>query len=932
MTESVALVGREVELALVDTFLNTVPSRTPRSLLIEGEPGMGKTALWLQGLDSARARGFRTLVARPVEIETALSFTALADLFEAALDDALPHLPEPQHRALEIALLRRPADGPPDGRALGTAVLNALRALSKSSPLIVAVDDAQWLDSSSHGVLAFAARRLAGGRVGFMLTRRTNGDGSPLALESAVGERLERFSPAPLGVGSLNRLLQQRFGHTFSRPMVRRLCEVSAGNPFFTLELAQALEQQGAMRDSIRELPLPSTLREVVHDRLVSLPVAERRLLAGVAALSHPTFDLLAAATGRSLDASSLQRSFAARVVELDGDRLRFTHPLLGSVVYADTGAASRRRMHQQLAEIVSDPEEAAQHLALATTNGSDERVAAKLELAAVRVRARGAPDRAAGLLTRAVELTPDGDSRGRRRLLTAADCWADAGDSARAVPLLEAAIVSSRAGDERAEALARLGWIRCRNAGYREGSALFEEADREQATDTSVRISIEKGLSWTDEMLGDLAAADAHARAAVVLAEGIGDTQLEAQTLGDLAFIELLQGQAEFRGTFARALALESSRDELDPAAPARWIATRTRLFQSFALGWTDELDAARAAFREQRARADEQGHEHALPDILNWLGRIECFADRWRDGLVHAHEADAAAVQADVPVTRTYILATISLALAHLGEVEAARASLSEGLELAEQLETVPSRLELLTAKGFLEHSMGRPQDAHATLTALAAQAAAAGFALPATLRFHPDLVETAIEVGDLDGARSCSNQLRAGADTFGTPWMCAIAARCDGLVAAADGDLESALASLERALVEHERLPSRFEQGRTLLQQGIVLRRLKQKRAARDAIATASESFTKLSARLWAERAAHEHARISGSGPTRTGRLTETESRVAALVAAGHANKQVAAQLHVTVRTVESNLTSIYRKLGIRSRSQLAATLHG
>jgi DNA-binding CsgD family transcriptional regulator len=225
-----------------------------------------------------------------------------------------------------------------------------------------------------------------------------------------------------------------------------------------------------------------------------------------------------------------------------------------------------------------------------------------------------------------------------------------------------------------------------------------------------------------------------------------------------------------------------------------------------------------------------------------------------------------------------------------------------------------------------------MGRPQDAHATLTALASQAAAAGFALPATLRFHPDLVEAAIEVGDLAGARRCSSQLKACAGTFGTPWACAIDARCEGLVAAAEGDLERALASFEHALVEHERLPSSFERGRTLLQQGIVLRRLRQKRAARDAIATALEAFTKLGAPLWTERAAREQARISGSRRTRTSHLTETESRVAALVAAGQANKQVAAQLHVTVRTVESNLTSIYRKLGIRSRGQLAATLLG
>ncbi len=323
---------------------------------------------------------------------------------------------------------------------------------------------------------------------------------------------------------------------------------------------------------------------------------------------------------------------------------------------------------------------------------------------------------------------------------------------------------------------------------------------------------------------------------------------------------------------------------------------------------------------------------HEHVLPDILNWLGRVECFADGWRVGLGYAHEADAAAVQADLGVERPYVLATIGLAHAHLGEVDAARAALSEGLEVAQRFEVVPGRLELLAAKGFLELSLGQPGDAHQTLARLFDHASAAGFAQPATLRFHPDLVEAAFEVGDHDSARRCQSLLGACARSLKSPWACALNARCQGLVAAAEGDLAAALVLLDHALLEHERLPSQFERARTLLHHGIVLRRLRQKRAARESISAAQRTFDGLGARLWAERAGTELARISGSRPSVTRRLTETESRVAALVAAGHANKQVAAELYVTVRTVESNLTSIYRKLGIRSRSQLAAMLHG
>src|SRR5207248_314965 len=206
----------------------------------------------------------------------------------------------------------------------------------------------------------------------------------------------------------------------------------------------------------------------------------------------------------------------------------------------------------------VSDPEESAQHLALATER-PDARVAARLDEAAAIVRARGAPARAAELLTRAVELTPAEDRQIRVRRLGAADCWTDAGDAARAVPLLEAAIAESASGTETAEALARLGWIRCRSAGYRDGRTVFEQAADEPTNDSAVRISIAKGLGWADEMLGDLAAAEDHSRHAVALAEQMDDEATIAESLADLGFIQLLRGRPDFATTMRRALALDA-------------------------------------------------------------------------------------------------------------------------------------------------------------------------------------------------------------------------------------------------------------------------------------------------------------------------------------------------------------------------------------
>jgi ATP/maltotriose-dependent transcriptional regulator MalT len=719
------------------------------------------------------------------------------------------------------------------------------------------------------------------------------------------------------------------FDRAYSRPVVRQLREVSGGNPFFTLELARALDQAEPDPRALRALPLPRTLRELVHDRLASLPASERMVLLRVAALSQPTLDLLGKASGRLVDASSLRHSLDAKVVEIDGGRVRFTHPLLGSVLYADAGAPSRKQIHRQLADVVEDPEESARHLAL-TADRPDATVAASLDEAAKIVRARGAPDRAAELFMRAVELTPASDAKTRRRLLASADCWTDAGDAARAVPLLERALAVSHQGDERAEALARLGWIRCRNAGYRDGSVLFEEAAGEEATDPAVRISIEKGLAWADQMLGDLAAAEVHVRNAAALAETIGERELNAESLADLAFIEMLRGRRQFEETMSRALDFEGSEEVAEGLGRARWFDVRARWLNAMVLAWTDQLDDSRGTLLGLRSQAVELGHEHVLSYILNWLGRVDCFAGNWHDGLAYARESHDAAIQAGLAVEQPYALATIALANAHLGDVDGARVAISDGLDVAQRLEVVPAQLELLAVKGFLELSLGQPQEAHNTLAALANQTVAAGFAQPAVQRFHPDLVEAAIEVGDLEGARMHAAELEVCAKALKTPWARSLSARCEGLVVGAEGDLEAALDQLERALVEHARLPNAFERGRTLLHRGIVLRRLKRKRAARESIDSAVELFEQLGAKLWLKRARAELARISGISPKANNRLTETEQRIAALVASGHANKQVAAELYVTVRTVESNLTRIYKKLGIHSRSQLAARL--
>src|SRR5262245_38677063 len=241
-----ALVGRETELVEVERFLQRCAGGS-YALQIDGTAGVGKTALWLEGLATARRRSCVVLTARPVEIETKLSFAGLADLLEPVLDDVLPELPGPQRRAFEVALLITPARARPDPRGVAVAFLSALRTLAHDRRVLIAIDDWQWLDSSSQQVTAFAARRLGPEPVGFLITRRSD-EPSPSTqeLEPALPSRqLERISLGPLGVAALHRAIEADLGHALPRPLLRRIYEVSGGNPFFALEQARALREAG---------------------------------------------------------------------------------------------------------------------------------------------------------------------------------------------------------------------------------------------------------------------------------------------------------------------------------------------------------------------------------------------------------------------------------------------------------------------------------------------------------------------------------------------------------------------------------------------------------------------------------------------------------------------------------------------------------------
>ena len=408
------LVGREEELGAILQLLDA-PEQLPGAAVLPGEAGIGKTTLWLAGIDAAAARGYRILSARPSEAETPFSFAGLTDLLGSAAGDVLPELPPIQRRALEAALLLGESEIHADDRAVAAAFLGALRLLARDSPLCLAVDDIQWLDAASLAALRYALARLDDEPVAALLAVR--GD-LPAWLRRAVPEeRLRTVEVSGLSVGATHELLRARLDATFPRPTLIRLWETSGGNPFFALELASALQRRGGTLAPGEELPIPSDLDELLHARIDGLGAARARRRARCRRARRSDRALVEAAVGAASTPGSPRRS-TRRILELDGERLRFTHPLLGSAVAARQTPARRRSLHARLADVVPSAEERARHLALATAE-PDGDVASILEEAARTAHVRGAPAAAAELAEQALRLTPPSSpDDARRRLL----------------------------------------------------------------------------------------------------------------------------------------------------------------------------------------------------------------------------------------------------------------------------------------------------------------------------------------------------------------------------------------------------------------------------------------------------------------------------------------------------------------------------------
>ena len=627
------VVGREEELASLAQWLAS-PNALPGAFVLEGEVGIGKTTLWRRGVELAAAASYRVVSCSPSESETRLSFTAIGDLLEPFIEEATAALPEPQRRALAVALLLEAGDGPPpDPRAVAIAFLGAIRALSSDGSLAVAIDDVQWLDEPSAFALEFMLRRLRDERVAFLCGLR-NGDTRPaIALDRAVPEaRLRRLLVGPLSVGAVHRLLSDRLGLTLSRPKLRRVHELSGGNPFFALELGRAL-QRGAIQLEEGE-PLPGTLAALVQDRLATLTPEARGYLLVAATLAHPTLDLVARAVGYD-PSEALASVLADNVIELHRDGIRFTHPLFASAISAAADERERRALHRRLVGLVADADERAHHLAVGA-EGPDADTASVLEEAADRAGVRGAVTAAAELSEQARRLTPpDQEEERHRRTIQAAYHAFAAGESGRSRALLEDAFAEAPPGPRRAEVRYWLGRHLFYESDRRLAIELYRSALAESGNDHSLRARLEMGISDVLFLMReDLPAAAQYALSAVAYVERIGDPSAQVEALGSFGVADAIVGGGEWRDALARGVALERQ------GGPVR-LAETASFCLAVSLTWADDFNEARNIFRALRERASETAEDSALPWILANLSLAEFLAGHWEECGQLAQEA---------------------------------------------------------------------------------------------------------------------------------------------------------------------------------------------------------------------------------------------------------------------------------------------------
>jgi len=917
------LVGRGAELAVIERFAGRAGGE-PAALVLEGDAGIGKTTLWKAALDVARRAGFTVLTSAPTRSERGLTLGGLTDVLEPLDASILGRLPDPQRHALEVALLRiEPSGTLPDQRTLSVAVAGVLRLLTADAPLLIAIDDAQWLDESSGAILAYAIRRVPERPLGLLVSVRAEAADDGAGLPSAVPpEGADRIRVGPLPLAALHRLFQVRLGRSFPRLVLVQIETASGGNPLYALEIARALSDTVLATGPAMPLPVPDSLGQLVAGRIAALPAATRDAMLLAAAAAEPTIETLERA--RPGVGPALRAAVEHGLVAIDDRSVRFEHPLMVQAVLRLAPSGDLRRAHAALAAATPSPDARARHLGEAA-EGPDESVAQALAEAAARARNRGATIDASALYLAASGSTP-GDRHDRRldRARLAAEClFIDLSEAVQADAILEPALAAAPPGPTRAEALSLRAVIRYYHGRVADAVAVGEAALAESAGGGTLlratvlgrlaflvmQLDLDRGLALVDEAVGLLEGHD-----------GPVDPDLLANALLLRSVAELGLVRPTRRADIERGLALISPNGrswEREGADGSAFGIARL----------TDDLDRAIELTRDLiRAKSGPGGDD---PFNLVQLSGLLLYRGDWAEARRVAEAAMDGYEREGGDLHPAWGLRGVALVAAHDGRLDEARQLADAGLRVALDRGDIVVAAFHRQILGFVAVSLGAWAEADAQLTAAAALADRIAVRHPGRFRIAGDQVEAALALGDVDRAAAIEAELDEAARIAPTPWVRAVGARSAALVAAARGDFAGAAATFERALIEHAALAMPFERARTLLAKGRLHRRRKEKRLADETLREAVALFETLGAAAWADGARAELARV-GRRPRAPEELTETEQRVAELAGAGLSSRQIAERAFLAPKTVGNVLGRVYEKLGIHSRAELGARM--
>jgi DNA-binding CsgD family transcriptional regulator len=912
------LFGRSSECDRLDQLLAEARAGKSGTLLLRGEAGIGKSALC--DYTAERADGMTVLRARGVQTESELAFSGLADALRPVID-RLDEIPEGQSAALAAAL----AVGPPvsvERFTICAATLSLLGAAAEAAPALVIVDEAQWLDVSSTEALLFAARRLDADHVALLFAVR---DGHSTLFDRAD---LPELRPAALDRQAALALLESKVGTSIAPQVAERLLVAAAGNPLALVEIPASLRQtqlNGAepLDDG---LPTAATVERAFLRQVDSLPEESRQALLVVAASDTGDLDAVAQALAAlGYGPRALEAAEEAALVSVASGRLEFRHPLLRAAVYRAGSSVARRAAHHALASAVSDDEQAdrrAWHLAAAAPE-RDEEAAAALEEAAVAARRRGGHAESALAFERAALLSTERQERARRLREAASDAWL-VGRIDHVHDLLDAALASAGDAGDRARIQHLRGVIEMWQGSPMAAHALLvEESSRIEELDPARAARMLTDGAWACVIAAEFTVGlRTGERARDVASRGGGHAETLAKAV--LGIVLVLTGEARqavpLFGDYLEFL------QSIEPPSSALYQPLRP---DGQVLMWFEQYDRARELLTRSAESARAAGALGALPYALSTLADLDFRTGNWVTAYANATEAVRIAAETHQTTTLAFSLASLARIEGAQGREDESRAHAAQALTLASPRVGAVIGLSA-AALGLLELGLARPDEAIGHLERLAREVAEHGLKEPGVVQWAPDLIEAYVRVGATAEAASALADFERLASSTERTWALAAAARCRGVLASEE-DFE---AEFERAFELHELTPTPFERARTELCRGERLRRARRRAEAREPLRRALETFERLGAVPWSERARSE---LSATGetvkrrdPYATDELTPQELQVALIVGRGATNKEAGAALFLSPKTIETHLGHIYRKLNVRSRTELAHRL--